>query len=51
MRDAFRIFDSDNSGAIQIEMVKEILTLLGHEVDDNELDDVMDEFDEDEVIS
>lgn len=29
-------------------MVKEILTLLGHEVDDEELDEVMDEFDEDE---
>lgn len=29
-------------------MVKEILTLLGHEVDDDELDEVMEEFDEDE---
>lgn len=29
-------------------MVKEILTLLGHEVDDEELDEVMEEFDEDE---
>lgn len=29
-------------------MVKEILTLLGHEVDDAELDEVMEEFDEDE---
>lgn len=48
LRDAFRIFDSEGSGAIQLEMVKEILTLLGHEVDDNELDEVMEEFDEDE---
>lgn len=29
-------------------MVKEILTLLGHEVNDNELEEVMEEFDEDE---
>lgn len=48
LRDAFRIFDSDGKGAIQLEMVKEILTLLGHEVDDAELDEVMEEFDEDE---
>lgn len=48
LRDAFRIFDSEGSGAIQLEMVKEILTLLGHEVDDKELDEVMEEFDEDE---
>lgn len=31
-----------------MEMVKEILTLLGHEVNDDELDEVMEEFDEDE---
>lgn len=29
-------------------MVKEILTLLGHEVNDDELDEVMEEFDEDD---
>jgi Ca2+-binding EF-hand superfamily protein len=29
-------------------MVKEILTLLGHEVNDKELEEVMEEFDEDE---
>lgn len=29
-------------------MVKEILTLLGHEVNDDELEEVMEEFDEDE---
>lgn len=29
-------------------MVKEILTLLGHDVNDAELDEVMEEFDEDE---
>lgn len=48
LRDAFRIFDSDGRGCIQLEMVKEILTLLGHEVNDDELDEVMEEFDEDE---
>lgn len=48
LRDAFRIFDSDGTGAIQLEMVKEILTLLGHDVNDDELDEVMEEFDEDE---
>lgn len=48
MRDAFRIFDSDHKGSIPIDMVKEILTLLGHEVNDDELDEVMEEFDEDE---
>lgn len=48
LRDAFRIFDSEGKGAIQLEMVKEILTLLGHEVNDDELDEVMEEFDEDE---
>lgn len=48
LRDAFRIFDSEGKGAIQLEMVKEILTLLGHEVNDDELEEVMEEFDEDE---
>lgn len=48
LRDAFRIFDSDRKGAIPCDMVKEILTLLGHEVNDDELDEVMEEFDEDE---
>lgn len=48
MRDAFRIFDSEKKGSIPIDMVKEILTLLGHEVNDDELDEVMEEFDEDE---
>lgn len=48
LRDAFRIFDSEGKGAIQLEMVKEILTLLGHEVNDEELEEVMEEFDEDE---
>lgn len=48
LRDAFRIFDSEGKGHIKLEMVKEILTLLGHEVDDEELEEVMDEFDEDE---
>lgn len=48
MRDAFRIFDSEHKGAIPCDMVKEILTLLGHEVNDDELDEVMEEFDEDE---
>lgn len=41
MREAFRIFDSDGKGAIKLEMVKEILDLLGHEVDDEELEEVM----------
>lgn len=48
LRDAFRIFDNEGKGNIQLEMVKEILTLLGHEVNDAELDEVMEEFDEDE---
>jgi hypothetical protein len=48
LRDAFRIFDSEGKGNIQLEMVKEILTLLGHEVNDAELEEVMEEFDEDE---
>jgi calmodulin len=48
LRDAFRIFDSDHKGAIPCDMVKEILTLLGHEVNDEELEEVMEEYDEDE---
>lgn len=48
LRDAFRIFDSERKGSIPCDMVKEILTLLGHEVNDDELDEVMEEFDEDE---
>lgn len=48
LRDAFRIFDNEGKGNIQLEMVKEILTLLGHEVNDDELDEVMEQFDEDE---
>lgn len=41
LREAFRIFDSDKKGSIKLEMVKEILDLLGHEVDDEELEEVM----------
>ncbi|CRL00121.1 CLUMA_CG013401, isoform A [Clunio marinus] len=49
LKEAFRIFDSDNTGCIQLDVVKEILTLFnGHEVDDDELNEVMEEFDEDE---
>jgi Ca2+-binding EF-hand superfamily protein len=49
LRDAFKIFDSDNKGAIALDVVKIILELLtGEEVDENELEEVMEEFDEDE---
>lgn len=41
LREAFKIFDSDKKGAIQLEMVKEILSLLGHDIDDEELEEVM----------
>jgi calmodulin len=49
LREAFKIFDSDKKGAISIDVVKIILELItGEEVDEDELDDVMEEFDEDE---
>lgn len=49
IKHSFKIFDSDNKGAISLDVVKVILELLtGEEVDEDELDDVMDEYDEDE---
>jgi Ca2+-binding EF-hand superfamily protein len=49
LKDAFKIFDSDNKGAINLDVVKIILELLtGEEVDEDELDEVMEEYDEDE---
>ncbi|XP_070497168.1 troponin C, isoallergen Bla g 6.0101-like [Chironomus tepperi] len=49
LKDAFKIFDSDCKGAINLDVVKIILELLtGEAVDEDELDEVMEEFDEDE---
>lgn len=49
LKHSFKIFDSDNKGAINLDVVKIILELLtGEEVDEEELEDVMDEYDEDE---
>ncbi|KAG5682877.1 hypothetical protein PVAND_012196 [Polypedilum vanderplanki] len=49
LRESFKIFDTENKGAISIDVVKIILELItGEEIDEDDLDDVMEEFDEDE---
>lgn len=49
LKDAFDIFDNENKGAITLDVVKIILELFtGEEVNDDDLDDIMDEYDEDE---
>ncbi|XP_070502700.1 troponin C, isoallergen Bla g 6.0101-like [Chironomus tepperi] len=48
LRDAFNVFDNEKKGAISLDIIGTILELLGHAVEEDELDDILDEFDEDE---
>merc|ERR1712157_376810 len=52
-REVFEIFDADKSGAICIKELGVVMRALGQEADDEELEDIMKEFDEnnDGVIS
>lgn len=40
------MFDSEKKGVISFDLIGTILELLGHEVNEEELDDILDEFDE-----
>ena len=46
LRDAFNVFDNEKKGAISLDIIGTILELLGHAVEEEELDDILDEFDE-----
>ena len=48
MRDAFTAFDNEKKGAISLDIIGTIFEMLGHAVNEEELDDIIDEFDEDE---
>ncbi|CRL05920.1 CLUMA_CG019104, isoform A [Clunio marinus] len=48
LKDAFNVFDNEKKGTISLDTIGTILQMLGHDVDEDELDDVCDEFDEDE---
>lgn len=40
------MFDNEKKGTISFDIIGTILELLGHEVNEEELDDILDEFDE-----
>lgn len=48
MKDAFSAFDNEKKGAISLDIIGTIFEMLGHAIDEDELDDIIDEFDEDE---
>lgn len=48
MKSAFNAFDNEKKGAISLDIIGTIFEMLGHSVDEEELDDIIDEFDEDE---
>uniref|UniRef100_A0A182U471 EF-hand domain-containing protein n=1 Tax=Anopheles melas TaxID=34690 RepID=A0A182U471_9DIPT len=48
MRDAFNAFDKEKTGSIPTDVVGTILELLGHKLSEEELDEVIEEYDEDE---
>lgn len=48
LKDAFTAFDNEKKGAISLDIIGTIFEMLGHEVNEEELDDIIDEFDEDE---
>merc|ERR1719253_833305 len=47
LRDAFAVFDDDNSGSISREELKKLMKNLGQTLTDGELDAMMDEVDTD----
>lgn len=48
LKDAFTAFDNEKKGAISLDIIGTIFEMLGHTIDEEELDDIIDEFDEDE---
>ncbi|XP_063697891.1 troponin C-like [Culicoides brevitarsis] len=48
LQEAFNAYDVDNTGSISTEVVGEILETLDVKLTEDELDDIIDEFDEDE---
>ncbi|KFB50930.1 AGAP006178-PB-like protein [Anopheles sinensis] len=48
LRDAFNAFDKEKTGSISTDVVGTILELLGHKLTEEELDEVIEEYDEDE---
>lgn len=48
LKEAFDAFDKDKTGSIPTDVVGTILELLGHTLSEEELEDVIDEYDEDE---
>lgn len=48
LKEAFNAFDKDKTGHIPTDVVGTILELLGHKLSDEELEEVIDEYDEDE---
>ena len=48
LRDAFNAFDKEKTGSIPTDVVGTILELLGHKLSEEELDEVIEEYDEDE---
>jgi len=48
LKEAFSAFDNEKKGAISLDIIGSIFEMLGHEVNEDELDDIIDEFDEDE---
>uniref|UniRef100_A0A2M4CYN6 Putative calmodulin n=1 Tax=Anopheles darlingi TaxID=43151 RepID=A0A2M4CYN6_ANODA len=48
LRDAFNAFDKEKTGSISTDVVGTILELLGHKLTEEELEEVIEEYDEDE---
>lgn len=48
LKEAFNAFDKDKTGSIPTDTVGTILEMLGQKLTEDELDDIIDEFDEDE---
>ncbi|XP_053675550.1 troponin C, isoallergen Bla g 6.0101-like [Anopheles nili] len=48
LRDAFNAFDKEKTGSISTDVVGTILELLGHKLSEEELEEVIEEYDEDE---
>lgn len=48
LKDAFTAFDNEKKGAISLDIIGTIFEMLGHTIEEEQLDDILDEFDEDE---
>jgi calmodulin len=40
------VFDTERKGVISLDIIGTIMELLGHEVDEDDLDEILDEYDE-----